>query len=372
MHWLKFFWLKTIHAKILQTFLTYFFTCLTVILVLTTLVDLAFEATAAPFSELTAVQRAHVLFGNWPVILNQLMPFCVLLSTMLTYTSWCTHYELLACQTIGISTVRFAVPIFFCTALLGAVFYYNQSYALNYAKNGFSAKAAEPNLQWSFFQGRLFHFDVNSQESARPKKVLAYQMAEDGSIKRTQTYTRPQLENNTWVAKKYSQRTFNPNAYGETPDFENLNLSTEHSTTTLNTNWLQEPFSKIIQEYHARKDAGLSTTLVLQAGLNKAADILFLFTMVLLALPLVQLSPRQGQLGRNLGLAILLGFVSWMSDQLFNFAGSFNQWPMWFSAFGSSLCFGSAALFFLHFQRLRYLLNSLVLHLFKKLPRQSF
>ena len=285
-----------------------------------------------------------------PLLIELITPIAVLLGTILTFTSLSKTSEATAMQAAGVSLGQMLKPILYCGLIIAGLSYLNQSHLApawgSDKKLGFGEVKPSTSL-WRFYQGRLFYFTGldQVQGGAQRAGILSFnsghqltQIQEIGGIQGTEEkWALGEGRLLKWEGEKI--------VFSQTPAQE---TRADHFPIIFTPELAYPKYSGFIQlgqEIKIKAEGAVNYQPDLYAFFQKLASLLAVFTMMALALPFSLFSGRQANAKTGIVVAVILGFVFWLFDQLFLSLFETGALPAWLAAFGSNLLFGGLALF---------------------------
>ncbi len=313
--------------------------------------------TFAALSELELLKKAgggslfiQSLLSSAPLLIELILPIAVLLATILTYSSFSKSSEAVAMQAGGFSPFNLVRPVLVLGLAIGGFAYFNQSYLAPWwgadAKLLLMGKIKEDHA-WRYFQEKLYYFEGlnEARQEAKAGRIFAFnaylqfkseELVEDlkqadgqirYEVKKIIQFYPLRLEEESGYLVKLQAKAFPKIFLGELayPRYSN--------------------FGALITRLLAKQEGGENTSADFFAFFQKISGFLSFFLMILLALPFSLFSHRAGNVRGGILVAILLGFVYWLLEQIFSGLFKAGLLPPFVAAFGAFglytlLCFG--------------------------------
>jgi len=334
---------------ITKGFILYFSSCLV------SLVSIAL--TFVVLSELDSLDKPGgtelfiaAILAAIPLLVELILPIAVLLGTILTYTSLSKSSETIAMQAAGISITQLIKPVLLFGILIAGGAYFNQSYLAPWwgaeKKLGFTSPKP-PLTIWRFYQGELYFFsdlDRNHQQAGNLGIVRFNKEHKISSISRVEDVSQAPP---TWSQQVGKQISFS----GDSLRFDPLapkNIDQESMPIAFNPD-LPHPkytdFGSLVTEIQIKSKGAVTYADDLFALFQKIAGLISIFTMILLALPFSLFSGRAANVRTGMVVAIVLGFVYWLVDQVFASLFEAGALSAGVAAFGANGIFLSLAFF---------------------------
>lgn len=290
-----------------------------------------------------------------PVILLEVFPFALLVSTILTLGSLTRHNEITAIRSCGISVVRFCVPI----ALVGLgfstiLFLANMSIVpasrrqAKYVKEIVIEK--KPRLS-DFAQNRIwfradrytfFNLQLIEADLKRMYGVRVLRLTQDFSLPEEIEAKEMRYEAGGWMLLSGVKRQFLPDGTLKNEPFNHLSLSlakTPDDFKPIEVRADEMQLGELRRYVERLEQDGLDATRY-RVDLQKQISFPFMnLVMVLTAIPFGLREPRQGGLARGLGFALLLSVAYNMIFSLSITLGQSGVFPPALSAWFAHIVF---------------------------------
>lgn len=257
-----------------------------------------------------------------PLLVELTLPIAVLLGTILTFTSLSKTSESIAMQAAGVSLLQMIRPVLWAGVVIALFFYLNQSYLAPWwgaeKKLGF-AQPEDPKTIWRFYQGRLFYFtglDKHAQTAQRVGEVVFGGDFRMIALNRYQAVT--QLEGGWQVGPGLGLGIDQDRLdYQELPP---ARLTEDAMPIAFNPELPHPkyaPLGTLVTNLKIKMQGAVNYSEDLFALFQKLSGLLTIFCMMILALPFSLFSGRQANVRAGIVIAIVLGFVFWLVEQVF-------------------------------------------------------
>jgi len=317
---------KILNRYIAGQYLTYFLVCFISLLA----IGLTFSALAE--LDLLAEEGGIWLFidsilTNLPLLAEIILPMSVLLGTILTFSAFSKNSEAVAMQAVGISPLQMLKPVLLLGIFIAAGAYANQSYLAplwGADEKLMLVKPQPPTFAWRFFQGRLFYFGNLKDFKFQAGKGQIYAFTPEHRIARLQETKRLRQEGETIEFKV--QRIVNFSNQGIQVAPGEAETWQQQTFPVIFKPHINHPrysgFSDIAREVQLKRLGGENYQAELFAAYQKTAGVIAVFVMILLALPFSLFSHRAANVRTGIVIAVILGLLFWLFEQVF--AGLFE------------------------------------------------
>jgi len=334
---------------ITKEFLLYFISCLV------SLVSIAL--TFVVLSELDSLDKPGgtekfiaALLAAIPLLVELILPIAVLLGTILTYTTLSKSSETTAMQSAGVSITQLIKPVMLIGILICGGAYFNQSYLAPWwgaeQKLGFTSPKP-PVTIWRFYQGKLYFFSELDRDQKIAGNLGVLSFDENHQIVSIEKVQHVSQQDPNWEQSGSSLLSFKGGGISFVHQPKQA-IPDESMPVAFNPE-LPHPkytnFWSLFQEIRVKSQGAVSYADDLFALLQKVAGLISIFTMILLALPFSLFSGRSANVRTGMVVAIVLGFVYWLVDQVFASMFEAGALSPWGAAFGANLLFLGLAFF---------------------------
>ena len=312
--------MKRIGWYISKEFILYYFACS---------FSLIFVAVA--FTALSELDKLEI--GGWnefteavltgiPLLIEIVTPISVLLATAITYITLSRTSEIVAMMSTGISHLQLLAPLAICCIFVASFYYFNQSYlaprwGADKAANIMGSSSKE-NV-WRFYKGELFYFHSPSKSRKTAKIGGKFSFDEDLSLKRVERFSDLKRERDRWSSQSGSAIRFGHDRTA--PSFHDGRTFAADAIPEVFERELVNPkysnFLDIFRQIKAKKEGALNYEDDLFALYQKVSGLIAIFVMVVLALPFSLFSAGSSNFRVGIVLSTALGFVFWLTDQIF-------------------------------------------------------
>ncbi|MDT8446835.1 MAG: LptF/LptG family permease [bacterium] len=279
-----------------------------------------------------------------PLLVELTLPIAVLLGTILTFSSLSKTSEITAMHAAGISLPQLMKPVLLVGAFILGFAYFNQSYLAPWwgaeKKLDFAAPT-EPKTYWRFYQGRLYYFTDLDKTQQRAGRAGGIGFGADRKVNEIIRFEGIKQLEEGWQIGAGLDLLID----GERLTYQSI-MARQAETEALPVVFKPElphpkytSFWALINEIRIKAQGAVNYQSDLFAMYQKISALVAVFTMMLLALPFSLFSGRQANVRTGIVVAVVLGFVFWLADQLFVSFFEAGALPAPLAAFGSNVVF---------------------------------
>ncbi len=311
----------------------------------------------------TAGQIALYFVYLIPFIVSTILPFAVLLATLLTYSALARFSEITAMKANGISLYRMALPVLICATLAGVFLFfftelvtpasiYKTEHLVKVEVQGRKSLGVfKQNEIWYRAPGAIYNFKMFDIENNTLQGITLHYVDSDFSLKRRVDAARAVWKDGAWVFQNLMMTNFDPDAKPTLSWFDEKVMPLAESPDDF----------KIIQ-----KDAERMGYFELRRYVNKIraegydvsrylvdlqGKIAFPFVcviLVLIGLAFSLRSERSGGVMQSVGVGIFIGASYWIVHAFCMSLGRSGLLPIYLSAWSANLIFGAAAAYLIY------------------------
>ncbi len=256
-----------------------------------------------------------------PLLIEIILPIAVLLSTILTFANFSKTSEAVAMQASGLSLYQLIRPLFLLGIFIALFSYFNQSYLAplwGADKKLLLVQKQEQNFAWRHYQGKLYYFGDLAPRYHRASWGRVFEFNNSYKIKRLEILDDLYKKDQSITLKVKNIYNFYPSRFEVTEGEEKKLWEKEYPVIFRDD--VSHPkylsFWSLFQEVRIKMASGESPEKTIFAFYQKLASLLGVFVMILLALPFSLFSGRAANVRMGIVLAIILGFVFWLIEQI--------------------------------------------------------
>jgi lipopolysaccharide export system permease protein len=301
----------------------------------------------------------YLLFRMPEIIFQWILPYAVLLSTLLTLGTLSRHSEITAMKASGFSLYRITLPLFFIAFLISFCSFLGNEYLVPYTSQktqyllDVKIRKEEPgffknNKIWYRSDHRIFNIQLVDLRKRVLKGVTLYQFDDSfRCVQRIDAQT-AKWTDGKWQFNDGTVRDFDSNGSIRTAPFEDMEI-------VLPERW--ESFQRIerksremsygeLQTYIRKiQSAGYDATRYLVDFYAKLSYPFLNLIMVLIGVPFALKTSRSGGVAMSIGLSVMIGFAYGVTFYIFLSFGKSGILSPILSSWIPTLLFGLAGIF---------------------------
>ncbi len=358
--------MKLLDKYILREFLRFFLITSISFIALYLLVDFFERFRMFMSNNATPAQMASYFFYSIPIIISLMLPFAILLSTLLTYSFLSKFSEITAMKANGISLYRIALPALGVAAVVSVFLFFFTELVTpasiqkteNIVKVEVQKQKAmgffKQNEIWYRGHNAIYNFKMFDVEKNILRGITINQLNPDFTLKKRMDAQSAEWKNNQWV-------------------FRNLLVTTFNQTNIPSLEWSKEKVVPIPEGPNdfkiIQKDAEKMGFFELRRYVNKIqaegydvsrylidlyGKIAFPFVcliLVVIGMSFSVYSERSGGIMQSVALGIFIGASYWVVHAFCMSLGRSGILPVIVAAWAANILFGSLAAFL--FYRMR-------------------
>ncbi|MEE9911108.1 MAG: LPS export ABC transporter permease LptG [Deltaproteobacteria bacterium] len=358
--------MKLLDKYILREFLRFFLVTCIAFIALYLIVDFFEKIRMFLSNQATTMQMASYFFYSIPIIISLILPFAILLSTLLTYSFLSKFSEITAMKANGVSLYRMAVPAlavaavvsvfsFFFTELVTPASIQKTEYIVKVeVQKQKSLGFFKQNEIWYRGHNAIYNFKMFDVEKNILLGITINHLHPDFTLKRRIDAERAEWKNNQWVFFNLLVTSFNQDhspvlewskektiPIPEQPDdFKIIQKDAEK----MGYFELKRYIKKIRAE-------GYDVSRYLVDLQGKIAFPLVCLILVLIGMSFSVRSERSGGLMQSVAMGIFIGASYWIVHAFSMSLGRSGTLPIFMAAWASNILFGGLAAFL--FSRMR-------------------
>jgi LPS export ABC transporter permease LptG/LPS export ABC transporter permease LptF len=300
-----------------------------------------------------------------PSLIYTLTPLIVLIAALVTFGLFQKSNELTAMKATGISLYRLVIPVLALAAAISVALFLVDQFYLPHAnkrqdalRNEIKGKPAQtylnPQHKWIFGEHQevyYYEFFDGERNQFFNLSVFRFDPASFRLVQRTfgtRAYWQDDLHK--WVFQKGWQRELADNQVTQYRTFDVATFPGMDEPPNYFKKEVKQSSEMSFEElkrYIAELEIGGFDVVRLRVQLyKKLAYPLMTLVMAVLAIPFALNAGRQGAL-RGVATAIVIGVIYWVTGNIFESMGNYNQLPATLAAWSPDLIFGLAGGYFM-------------------------
>ncbi len=309
-------------------------------------------------NQATLRQMGSFVLFSVPMIIWQIIPACVLISSLVTFGSLSRSNEIIAIKAGGVSIYRMALPVIVMAASIGII-----HFALSEVVTPYTNERAEhiklteiqkreapgsfkQNQIWYRGKAGIYNFKVFDGRTNTLHGITIYRVDRKLNLVQRDDAEKGQWENGRWVFYDLITTSFAPGEFPklEASDFKAMDMPEEpENFMTVQKNAENMGFRelrKYIQEIQAD---GYDATSYLVDMHAKLAFPLINIIMAILGIASSISWERRGGIAQGLATGIMIGFSYWIFFAFLVSLGRAGALPPLLAAWTTNILFGGAA-----------------------------
>lgn len=255
-----------------------------------------------------------------PAIFEIVLPMCVLLAVVMTFTGLSRTSELVAIKSSGMGTFALAIPILVILVPVSVLGYINQNYLFNalHPEGGRSQPELERH-EWRSEGKNIYYFRIINSKNKSVRKGFIYRwLPLPFRVSETVSFSSGKLTKNGWrfrqvITRKQSQDVWNferiPSLKVPTRDFPDVFKPFELDAHHM-------PFFDLYRLIGQLEKRSPYFVLYNIEWYQKFAALFAPFIMVLVGIPLSQTYSRRSRTAGEVVVTIFGGMVFWVSNAI--------------------------------------------------------
>lgn len=351
--------LNIIDRYIAKNFIIYFFSALSVFLVLFVAVD--YLSNMSQYQVSGDVMKRYYLYSA-PEILYQMFPISAVVASVFTISSLNKNSELVALFSMGNSLARVSAPILVIISLMGAFSFIasdrilpqyqekkDYTYWVEVRNRPGMFSTVKTDRIWYRSGNILFNIKSLNANGKKAEGATFYYF--DSNWKMVQMIQAQSLnmDGQRWTLKKGTIHLFPPaNSFPIIQNFDEKLIQIEEEVADIQTDTSASNrlgISDLKRFIEKNKDAGVDT---LQFEVTYHSKFSYAFTglvLVLLGIPFSVKKGRSGGIVANLGVCIGLIFLFWILYSSFLTLAKYGSMPPLLGAWAANLLLGGVAVY---------------------------
>lgn len=336
--------------------------CLIAFVFLYLLVDFIEKSNTMFRYQATGMQVLEYFVYKIPVIVFQMIPVAILLSTLISLTILSKNSEIIAMKASGVSLYRIVAPLLVCAVLLSGFAFLLNEYVVPYTnersefvyqveiKEKRTAISKKRKKVWYKLDNGILHIRTYYTQTNEMRDVIIFQFDDRFRLTQRIDAKKAVWTGKDWEFKEGVRREFDGNRFLSGNQFDSLKVALQETP---------EDFSRIaknsdemnyreLAEFIGRVEGeGLDVTRYSVDLQAKLSFPLVGIIMSLLAIPFALRTGRQGGVALGVGLAVGIGVIYWLFLGTFLSLGYSGALPSLAAAWGCHLLFGAIGIIML-------------------------
>jgi LPS export ABC transporter permease LptG len=292
-----------------------------------------------------------------PLLLELTLPVTVLLATIAAFSALSRTSEIVAMRASGVGPQRLVRPVLGVATVIAIAGYVTQHYAQPWMQTHWSENAAvggRPS-QWKLGGERqLFYFGARQADGV-VETLASFGWIDSPSYHLEQQFLaqHARASDEAWELQRVQQRVFASAALQfQAFDQERRPLNTIPAVSFDSyRNPHHIPLGQLWDLIGQRRDQGLDVTAHWVEFFQKLAYPAHLFVMIGIGMALSATHHRQTKAAESLAIAVFIGVMFWILNQILLAVGHAGALPAWFAAWGTNLLFAGVAVGLLWWKR---------------------
>lgn len=326
-----------------KAFLKYLVLCLMAMVLLLLIADL--------FGNLESIFSSWRKFRDFldttarsmPTIVEIVLPMCVLLAVVMTFTGLSRTSELVAMKTSGMSTFNLALPILLILVPVSVLGYFNQNYLFNllHPEGGRSQPQLERH-EWRSEGKNIYYFgSIDSKKKSVRDGFIFRWLPEPFRVSETVSFTDGKRTEDGW----FFSRVISRREISGTWKFErvkSLNVPVQEFPDVFKPFELDAHHMPFLDLYRQIGQLEKRSPYIIVYNVEWYQKIAALFApviMVLVGIPLSQTYSRRSRTAGEVVITIFGGMVFWISNEIMLVLGKGAVLPPLVAAWGVNVAF---------------------------------
>lgn len=278
-----------------------------------------------------------------PTILEIVLPLCVLLAVVITFSELSRNSELVAMKSSGTSTLALALPILAILLPVSILGYINQNYLFNAFHPDGGQRQPEIELhEWRSEGKNIYYFrSINSKRQLVSRVQIYRWLPQPFRVSETVSFARGKRKGDVWNFTRVEMRTQTQDVWNferrralkvpvdQFPDvFKPFELDAHHM-----------PFFDLYRHIGQLENRSPYFLGYRIEWYQKIAAFFAPFIMVLVGIPLAQTYSRRSRNAGEVVVTIFGGMVFWISNEIMLVLGKGGVIAPLFAAWGVNLVF---------------------------------